>query len=533
MKPQDTRQTLLLNTWLQFGLVILIVVFANLLGAQHFFRLDVTSDRLHSLDDASKRIAARLDRPLVIKAFFTRGLEAPYNNHEQMFRDKIEEFRAYAGDNIRFTVVDPADDPEILKEAQKYGLTPLDYTVRRADRSELRKIWMGAVLLYADRQEVLPSLTDLGSLEYDLAGAIHRLSIKMDDRKVIAFSTGHGEPDLSRPEGPLKSLMQSLAQKFAMVAVPLGGAGLIPEEVDALIIIGPQQSLPARALYQVDQFLMRGGSAGFFLMNTRPDLRTYRAVPVISGLEPLLGHYGVVVGRNILIDRVQNGSMRFPVRVGQSSGLREINYPLIPKATQLSRESVITSGLDQMIFPFASSLTLADPLPAGLRGEVLAWSSESAGALQNLPTVDPTRFGELLPGEERGPFSMLVAMTGSFRSFFETRPAPRPEEGIAATEENPQEAAMIVEGATTRLVVSGSADVVANNPAFMLNLVDWLAQDEALIGIRSKITQIPPLPATSAREQALWKGFNLLAGPALLLLYGALRQIRRRRTTRA
>ena len=116
-------------------------------------------------------------------------------------------------------------------------------------------------------------------------------------------------------------------------------------------------------------------------------------------------------------------------------------------------------------------------------------------------------------------------MTGSLRSFFETRPVPLPEEGVAAVseEEAPQEAAQIVEGAATRLVVAGSSDFVANNPAFMLNLCDWLVQDEALIGIRSKIAAMPQLAATTPEERAVWKGFNLLAGPLVLLTLGGLR----------
>ena len=41
-----------------------------------------------------------------------------------------------------------------------------------------------------------------------------------------------------------------------------------------------------------------------------------------------------------------------------------------------------------------------------------------------------------------------------------------------------------------RLMVAGSADMVANNIAFMLNLADWMVQDEALINIRSKVLRV-------------------------------------------
>lgn len=526
----DARRNLLANVWAQLGLVVLVVVLGNMLAGKHFARLDLTRDRLHSLDEASKTIAAQLERPLVVKAYFTRGLQAPYNNHEQLVRDKLEEFQAYAGGKIKVSFVDPAADDELAKEAQKYGLTQLEYTVREADRSELRKIWMGAVLLYGDRQEVLPAVTDLSTLEYDLASAMHRLRQKAEDRPVVAYTVGHGEPDFARAEGPLRTLVENVARKATLLPVHLGGEGTLPEEVDALLVVGPQKALPDRALYQIDQFVMRGGPVGFFVTNTRPDLKTYRPVRVTSGLEPLLGHYGVRVNRDVVIDRVQNGTMRFPIRVGRAQGYREVNYPLLPRATDLSRHSVLVSGLDGLLFPFTSTLAVADTLQPGVQAEVLARTSASSGAVQSLRTVDPTQFAEIAPGEKRGPFPVLVALTGAQRSFFETRPVPPPlpdapsvagDAGDAA----PVEAPLTVEGAPTRLVVAGSADFVANNPAFMLNLVDWLVQDEALIGIRSKIATVPSLAATSPRERLAWKTFILLAGPAALFAFGATRQV--------
>ncbi|MFN7145576.1 MAG: GldG family protein, partial [Myxococcota bacterium] len=145
------RRNLLANAWLQMALVVAIVVLANLFSASHFARLDVTKDRLHSLDESSKALVASLDRPLVVKAFLSKGLSAPYNNHEQIIRDKLEEFQAYAGGRLTVTVVDPGTDPELLKEPQKYGLTPLEQKVTEANRAELRRIWLGAVLLYGDR----------------------------------------------------------------------------------------------------------------------------------------------------------------------------------------------------------------------------------------------------------------------------------------------------------------------------------------------------------------------------------------------
>jgi len=91
-----------------------------------------------------------------------------------------------------------------------------------------------------------------------------------------------------------------------------------------------------------------------------------------------------------------------------------------------------------------------------------------------------------------------------------------------------------------RLVVVGNSDFVSDryvqnapeNATFFLNAVDWLAQDEALISIRSKNRAPPPLVFSSATLRGLVRYGNIVGVPVLLALFGALRLARRRARTR-
>jgi len=95
-------------------------------------------------------------------------------------------------------------------------------------------------------------------------------------------------------------------------------------------------------------------------------------------------------------------------------------------------------------------------------------------------------------------------------------------------------------GARGRLVVVGSLDFVTDrfvhsapeNLAFTLNAVDWLAQDDSLIAIRSKNRAPPRLVFTSGTKRDAVKYGNLIGIPALLVAAGAARLWRRRLTTR-
>jgi hypothetical protein len=94
-------------------------------------------------------------------------------------------------------------------------------------------------------------------------------------------------------------------------------------------------------------------------------------------------------------------------------------------------------------------------------------------------------------------------------------------------------------GPRGRLVVVGNDEFATDrhlrsapeNAVFVLNAVDWLAQDEALIAIRSKDRR-PPTLGLAARGRNGVKYANVVALPVLVALGGLGRLLQRRRGTR-
>ena len=62
--------------------------------------------------------------------------------------------------------------------------------------------------------------------------------------------------------------------------------------------------------------------------------------------------------------------------------------------------------------------------------------------------------------------------------------------------------------------------------------MDWQAQDEALIAIRSKDRRPVPLVFATATEREFAKYANLIGVPLLVVLAGVIHLVRRRRRTR-
>ncbi len=525
----DPRRNLLANLWVQLLLVVAIVVLANTWSAKSFARLDLTADKLYSLDLATRGLMYRLEKPLIAKVYFTGGLQAPYNNHEQIVVDKLEDLRAYSKGLMDVEVADPTGQPALEEEARRFGITPIQYRYDSATVKELKRVYMGVALVYGDRQQVLPAVTQTATLEYDLARAIRSL-VSEEERRTVGWTVGHGEPGLLAESGPLAALRERLIESYDLRIVPLGGEGSIPEDVDALLIVGPQRPLSERAQYQLDQLLMRGGALAVFLSNMKPDVRTMRPLRVFHGLEPLLGHYGVQVNRDVVIDRTRNGMMNMPVRQGRAVGQIPVNTPLIPRATELDRDNLVVKDMDSMLFPFASSVEVAADLPPEVEATVLAATHPDAGRLKGLRTIAPEAFRAILSSEEKGSWPLLVSLDGSFRSAFEGKEVPPPDLAMPPADEEPVEAPKLDESTRTQLVVAGSADFVVNQGAFMLNLVDWMVEDASLIGIRSKTVELPALAPVEAGRARWLKALNLLGGAALLLVFGLVRLALRRRS---
>ncbi len=513
----DIRRVYRLNSLFQMVAVLVIVVLANLLGTRHFTRLDLTEDRVHTLSQQAKALVGRLDKPLLVKVFFTAELEAPYNNHEQILTDKLHEFRAWSKGWMEVEVIDPTGVKDLEEEARRYGIAPIQYRYRSQDRQELKQVYMGAALVYGDRQDVMPAITQVQTIEYDIARSIKALMAE-EGRKKVGYLVGHEEPDLLTGRGPVETLRDRILENHDLVAVDLVNEGL-PEELDALMVIGPQKPLSLREQYLVDQFLMDGNPVAVFVTNYKPDLRTGRALPVYHGLEALLGHYGFTVNRDLVVDRKSNGQMRFPIRQGRYVTQIPINYPLIPKTTLLSADSLIVRDLDVMMFPFVSSVDIVEPSPHGATTQVLARSTEESGRIPHVQSIHPNSYQRRDPAETQGSWPLLASGRGSFTSFFADRPIPDPQPG--------DDEARIRESAPTRLVVAGSADFVANNLTFMQNLVDWAVEDGTLVAIRSKSIQVPALEPIDPDEVNRVKLFNLLGPSLLLVLVAVARRFRR------
>ena len=137
------RRNLIFNSFLQLVLMILIAVLLNMWASSSFVRMDLTQDRIYSLDLVTRSLAWRLEKPLHAKVYFTDDLQTPYNNHKSILLDRLEELQAYSRGWMSIQHVDPTNVKELEAEAQRFGIQSIQYRFRNRNIDELKKVYMG------------------------------------------------------------------------------------------------------------------------------------------------------------------------------------------------------------------------------------------------------------------------------------------------------------------------------------------------------------------------------------------------------
>lgn len=521
------RHTLLAHLWAQLVLAVAVVVVANHVSAAWFLRADLTEDQRYTLSPVGRELMTGLERPLVARVYFTPDLEAPYNNHEQGVLDLLEELRAWSGGRLEIQRIDPSASREAVEEAQAYGISPIPYRYQDWQGAELREVYLGVSFVYGDRQAAADALVSLESAEYELLRAIATVTRDPEDRRTVGYLQGDGEPDLAQfpADNPMGALRDHLLLTTELVPVTLGGDEGVPPDVDALLVIGPQQPLTDRAQYQLDQFLMGGGAAALYISSLRPDFASMRVDTVRHGLGPMLAHYGVQLGKAVLIDRTHNERIPLPIVVGRRRTMVQLNYPLVPSTSRLNRGVHPVRRVEKAVLPFTTPVALADELPAGVEGQVWVETMPESSAVDGLVHITYEALQAPPMGEETGSFPVAVGLQGRLTSFFADRPIPPPV-GREVAPDDPLE--KLVDGEPSRLFVAGSADFVANNIEIVQNTIDWLLEDELLIDVRARQVSVAPLERIDAATAWKHKLLVVLVPLSLLWIVSAVLLLRRR-----
>ncbi len=492
-------------------------------------QLDLTRDQRHTLAPVTRRLLAELEGPLQIHAFLPTGVQAPYSTVVRAMRDRLEAYRAVAPDKVRLRVVD-ANDPELdlaergrlAEEARGYGIREADLELVRADQKVKQRVWFGVALLYEARQASVPPIERPEHLDHALTSALRQV-LRGPEPRVIAFTTGHGEPDVL--QSPLAKLLETSAELRA-----LPPRSPVPPDVDALVVLGPQRPFTERERYLIDQHLLRGKALVAFLdYRPRSEIFPKVLVSTATGLEPLLEAYGLRVDQgHTVIDRVNR--VEAPAGRDEAGRPIRVRHPLWVRVPQPSAEHPVSRGLPALALPVGAPIEVeARP---GLKAQVLLRSAPTSTLRSDLRSNELEALEADREKERPGPATLAVALHGELPSAFAGQPSP-PRRDVLDPGARPEAPRIDAAQGPARILLttSGRRFLAAdpNNLTFFRNALEWATADTELIAMRLRGITDPPLDPSSARTRSLVRWGNLLGPPGLLLLFGLVRLRRRAR----
>jgi gliding-associated putative ABC transporter substrate-binding component GldG len=492
-----------------FGITVIIIIgiiaVINFFSYQIFYRGDLTQNKDYSISKASKQVAGKLDDMVNIKVYFSENLPSQYINLRQEAGDILDGYAAYSNGKIRVEFIDPGDNEEMKSELYMLGIPELQFNVLEKDKYQVVKGYLGMAVQYGGKTEAIPVVENTDNFEYQVTLAIKKVtSGKM---AVIGFVTSNGTAGI---DNEISLAYQKLRELYEARQVDLAKEKEIPDDIDALIIVGPKEKFSEDRLKAIDAFLMKGRSVLILADGVKVEEGLIASVND-TGLNNLLEKYGVKINNDLALDAA-SGIVSFT----QGYITFSTNYPFWPKVSQqgFDRENSATAELESLVLPWASTLEVAtDKIDKAGKISYLASTTDKAWRQKDNFDLNPQQ--NFVPSEEKGIFNLAVAISGKFLSAYDNG-----------------------ETDNGRLIVVGDSDFIKDaflrsapdNLVFFQNIVDSLSLDEDLINIRSKGVSDRPLKELSDGAKAAIRYLNIFGLTIVAVAFGMIRYYIRRRS---
>ena len=501
------------------ALIVAIALLVNFVASRHFIRVDLTQSQLYAISDSSKTMMRNLDDIVTVKVYFSSTLPPNLFAVRQYVDDVLEELASYSKGRLQVQSLNP-DNPDTANEAMKMGVPQIQMNIIQKDKLEVKNGFLGIAVSYGDKKQILPVVQNITSVEYDLMAAIKKVTAKQE--KSIAFIVGHDEPSLDEKvgvgmQGEAYSVMKkALDRNYAVREVALTDEKSL-DGVNTVLIAGSKKAFTDKEQFLIDQFLMKGGNLVSLLdsVGVSQDLQTTKPD---HGLTGLLEHYGARIESNLALDlssenaSFNQGFMNFIVP-----------YPFWIRAINKFFEpgNAIMSKLDSVVFPWTSPLTL-NPIE-GVTEISLVKTTPSAWSQAEPFNLAPN---SVQGSSEKSQYTLVALLKGNFPSAYKGKKNPFGGKDLLQASSKPGQILIV---GNARFALDRFAMMFPQNMTFLMNAIDDMTLDQSLIAIRSRSAFDLPLKELSATERQMVKFLGIFLMPLLVVLYGILRSVSRKR----
>ncbi|MCR4940489.1 MAG: Gldg family protein [Treponemataceae bacterium] len=492
-------------------------------------------------------IISSLKDPVELTLYITPALNKfninGFDSIEQSVMNAYSAVNSKNQDKISFRRVEPAEE-EMSSLVKKYGIQSIAWTEKNGSQ---KHGVIGLVLENGSSFRQIPlqmgqslfgySMIGLDSLEENITDNLKSLITKSLE---IGYLTGHGERDLAGNDYETAATFQSLTEDtYSLRTIELSEES-IPAGISTIIINGPKTAYTEEELYQIDQFLMKGGNIMFFLdpyevveADNNYFMSMPQYTPIDTGLEGLLEKYGVNLDKAYVFD------MQCYDYYTDSEKLPMYWVPLV-RDTGVDKTHPATKNLGNLLFLQNGPITVTRENSDDFTSTVLAHTSEKAWTSSDIYVLNPSYINP--PDEsEMAKTPLAVILEGSFESAFDAAP-----EKTESEEESSQDSGeTTAEGAdalstsnhlsssiqagkifvcassylTTPQLISDPTQPIA---IFMRNVTDYMNGAEELCPMRSKGVSSRTLTSVKGPLVTFMQIFNQYGLAVIIVLISVL-----------
>ena len=437
-------------------------------------RWDFSEEKIHTLSPAAQQLLLSLESPLDLYYFNT--LNAPQKSqalerYGRRVEDVLKAFEKAANGLINLHIINPAPFSEDAYKARLFGLDDTQGFLGLIGT----RTGQGAQRIEAFRPE------HESLLEYEISHLIYKLG--QPERATIGLLSGLA---LDKSASELLGLIR---EQFNVVELAANIAQ-VPSSIATLIVVQPH-ALPERALYAIEQSVLKGTQLMMFLDPVSE--MGADAVPANARMEGLLNAWGIQMPADkLLVDNLYASSAT------PGPGMPRVLHParLHLPSQAMTPTDVSAWGLDAVMVSSSGALSLA-PKSRSLLTPLLLSSRQSA-------LLDAKRFGSAT----------------TFDSLIDETATSGQRHVIAARVEGPAYSAFpdglkgqppgLQKAELIQMVVVADTDLLADtvsharngNAQFVLNTLDNLAAPEALQRIQSRVMRQPLHRLEHMRDEA-------------------------------
>ena len=259
-----------------FILIITFCAISLLVNSTRRLKIDVTEQKLYTLSDGTKNILSKLTQPITIKLYYARtaAMKGPdqikfFNNYYEFVRTLLEEYKAHSGGNVILEIIDPRPFSDAESEALGLGLQKFPIT-------EEENFFFGLALqTQFGVQKTIPFFSPerQNFIEYDISYLIESAITREKSKIGVISSLDVMGDDVSgymaqmmRMQGqtpkPAWTIIEQLRGQFEISKIESNTDSI--NDIDLLMVIHPKE-LPEQTLFAIDQFVVGGGRAIFFV----------------------------------------------------------------------------------------------------------------------------------------------------------------------------------------------------------------------------------------------------------------------------